>query len=164
MGGIVSGSVPALIIALVVLVLVAIGTVVRLLIAEMAKPTQGQAKTVRKPAPGAVAAGVAVGASAATAGMPSPARAPATQGAPRPAGAVAIAPAPAAAPRSAGRVKKARMRDVVERGDGVRVSPWRRIRSALSLLVLVLVIGAGVAAVVGGFVVLIAFALEQAVN
>jgi hypothetical protein len=56
------------------------------------------------------------------------------------------------------------MRDVVERGEGVRISPWRRMRSGVSLIVLVTVLGASAAAVVGGFVLLIALALEQAIN
>lgn len=57
-----------------------------------------------------------------------------------------------------------RMRDVVERGDGVRISFWRRLRSAISLVILVGILGVSAAALIGGVVVLIAFTLEQAVN
>ncbi len=56
------------------------------------------------------------------------------------------------------------MRDVVQRGEGVRISPWRRLRSAVSLVVIVSLLGAGVAALIGGAAVFIAFSLEQAIN
>jgi hypothetical protein len=74
-------------------------------------------------------------------------------------GGVAVLDAP---PKS--RRRKARMRDVVERGEGVRISPWRRMRSGVSLVVLVVLLGGAAAAVVGGIVLLIALALEQAIN
>jgi hypothetical protein len=152
-----------LIIALVVLVLVAIGIVVRLLIAEMAKPAQGQAKTIRKVVPastvgttsrapmGAVGAGAAAGGTmvAASGG-----------GVAYSSGGVAVLDAPVTARDR----RKMRMRDVVERGEGVRISPWRRMRSGVSLMVLVAVLGLASAAVVGGIVLLIGLALEQAIN
>jgi hypothetical protein len=158
--------VPALIIALVVLVLVAIGIVVRLLIAEMAKPAQGQAKTVRKTVPAAgypsrAAAPVAVGAGAVAVGASRTAVAGAggAVATAAPGGGVAVLDAPKTT-----RTRKARMRDVVERGEGVRISPWRRMRSGVSLVVLVALLGMAAAAVVGGVVLLIALALEQAIN
>jgi hypothetical protein len=158
--------VSALIIALVLLVLIAIGIVVRLLIAELSKPAPGQQKVVRKTVVAAPMAGAATASVAATRAVPRGA-APGDAALAADLGigagtATALAERPVVAPT--GRTRKARMRDVVERGDGVRISPWRRIRSAISLLVLVTVLGASAAAVVGGFVLLIALALDQAIN
>ena len=160
----------ALIIVLVVLVLSAIGVVLRLLIAELAKPKPGTAKATRKvPARAAVAAAPLAPAPVvrpvpqpAPVPMPTPAPEPEPMRAPART-AVATRPAPTAAPAST-RQRKARMRDVVERGDGVRITSWRRIRSALSLVFLVAVLGAGAAAVVGGFVLLLVFVLQQAIS
>lgn len=155
----------ALIIALVLLVLIAIGIVVRLLIAELSKPAPGQQKTARKAVVPATM-GAATPSAVTRAGVPVvPSQGDAALAADLgigPATATALAERPV--PATPTRTRKARMRDVVERGDGVRISPWRRMRSAVSLIVLVTVLGAGAAAVVGGFVLLIALALDQAIN
>jgi len=160
-----------LIIALVVLVLIAIGIVVRLLIAELAKPAQAQVKTIRNPAylpadVGArssemlVGAGVGVASGVATGGGGGMIVIPTAGGGyALPTGQVP----PGTAPLTR-RQRRMRMRDVVERGDGVRISVWRRMRSFVSLLVLVTVLGASAAAVIGGVVLIVAFVLEQAVN
>lgn len=160
----------ALIIALVVLVLVAIGIVVRLLIAELSKPAQGQLKTIRNVAylpadMGARASDVLVGAGVggAAAGMASGGGFIAGPGG-VPGYAVPTGQVPTGtAPRSR-RQRRMRMRDVVEKGEGVRISIWRRMRSFVSLVVLMAILGASAAAVIGGVVLLIAFVLEQAVN
>jgi hypothetical protein len=158
-----------LIIALVVLVLIAIGIVVRLLIAELAKPAQGQVKTIRNAA--VLPAGMPANAPSMLVG----AGVPGVASGPQPSGGIvgfddylptgAPPGADAGAPTiSRRRQRKMRMRDVVERGEGVRISIWRRMRSLVSLTVLVAVLGTGSAAVIGGIVLLIAFVLEQAVN
>ncbi len=56
------------------------------------------------------------------------------------------------------------MRDVIERGDGVRITGARRARSLVSLVFLVGLLGAGTAALIGAAIVFIGFAVEQAIN
>lgn len=56
------------------------------------------------------------------------------------------------------------MRDVVERGEGVTITKTRRARSLASLLVLIGLLGAGTAALIGAVIVFIGFAVEQAIN
>jgi hypothetical protein len=159
-----------LIIVLVVLVLVAIGIVVRLLIAELAKPAHPELKTIRKvayaPSGGGASGDVLVGAGVGAVGA-------AGMGTMGPGGSMGTIPlgyelAPAGAGTVPGtpprRSRRMRMRDVVERGEGVRIPLWRRIRSLVSLFVLVALLGTGAAAVIGGIVLLVAFVLEQAVN
>jgi hypothetical protein len=160
-----------LIIALVVLVLVAIGIVVRLLIAELSKPARAQVKTIRNPA--YIPAGMGVAASdvlvgAGVGGLGAAEVAGGGPGAyvagPVAGGGYVIPGQTVGVPTRSRRSRRMRMRDVVERGEGVRISIWRRMRSFVSLLVLMALLGTGAAAVIGGIVLLVAFVLEQAVN
>jgi hypothetical protein len=110
------------------------------------------------PAATAATAGTAApAATAATAGTATLTRSPAPAPATVSTGGATTAPSP-------GRTRRARMRDVVERGEGVRISGWRRLRAFVSLVVLVTMLGLSAAAVVGGFALLIAYALDQAIS
>jgi len=176
-----------LIIALVVLVLGAIAVVVRLLIGELRKPARSTAKSTGKRTAGAVGAGsrpVVAATSAAAPVAVAPAAGAAVRAAGPREGALAAgstatlthagrtdgdAPVSAGgattkAPARKGGSRRVRMRDVVERGDGVRISAWRRLRAFVSLVVLVTVLGLGAAGVVGAIALLIAYALDQAVS
>ena len=130
-----------------VLVLIAIGVVLRLLIAELAKPATGTLKTVVKTSSGAyVPTGY-------TAGAVVPA------GAALPAGLVVSPGGAVAAPKG-----HVRMRDIVDAKAGVGTSSGRKVRSGFFLTTLVLLLGASAAALVGLVALLIGLAVQHAVK